>query len=62
MTRRFDIGPFVLALGAIAASGRAVPRLVRRAATRGHVFEIADVLLAALAVAGVIGRRRAAHA
>ena len=30
MTRRFDIGPVVLALGALAAPGRPVPGLVRR--------------------------------
>lgn len=54
MTRRFDIGPFVLAFGALLL-------LVGLfldwygAFNAWAVFEIADLLLAALAVAGVIG-------
>ena len=62
LTRRFDIGPFVLALGALAASGRPVPRLVRRVCNAWDVFEITDLFLAALAVAALVAAVGLAHA
>jgi hypothetical protein len=54
MTRRFDIGPFVLALGALLLLiGLFLDWFGEFNAWA--VFEFVDVLLAALAVAGVVG-------
>ena len=53
MTRRFDIGPIVLALGAIVLL---IALFLDWFATRNawQVFEITDVLLAGLAIAGFV--------
>ena len=54
MTRRFDIGPFVLALGALLLLvGLFLAWYGELSAW--DVFELTDVLLAALAVAAIVG-------
>lgn len=55
MTRRFDIGPFVLALGALVLLvSLFLTWLDAGEANAWQIFEITDLLLAALAIASIV--------